>query len=452
MEDCSVQRRDQALKIWQAGVDAVRPGVLLPNAIANSKYGLANAVRNARRILVLGAGKAGAAMAEGLINALPDCRDRLHGVINVPNETVRTLQADIRLHGARPAASNQPTQAGVVGAKQMLELARSATSQDVGIVLLSGGGSALLPAPCAGITLEQKQRVTLLLHACGASINEMNAVRKHLSAIKGGRLAQAFHGETLFSLILSDVIGDPLDVIASGPTVADPTTFADALDILHKFKLVGPSGAPAEVVRYLEDGAAGKHDETLEHTPVNVHNLVIGNNQLAIEAAAARASELGFRVHQLGSEINGDTGQAALEHTVLISKLLEETAQENKPICLISGGETTVNLGARHGRGGRNQEFALSLLIHLDPQFLSRVTAIAAGTDGEDGPTDAAGAFADLTAWKRGQSKILSAEDALACHDAYSFFEQTQSLLKTGLTQTNVMDLRVMLLFASPCE
>jgi hydroxypyruvate reductase/glycerate 2-kinase len=311
----------------------------------------------------------------------------------------------------------------------------------------------LLPAPCEGITLEQKQRVTLLLHACGASINEMNTVRKHLSAIKGGRLAQAFRGRALYSLILSDVMGDPLDVIASGPTVADPTTFAEALQVLRKFNLpVADSGdatgrVPAEVVRYLEAGVRGQHEETLKQTPANVHNLVVGNNQVAVEAAVRRANELGFQVRSLGSNVGGDTRQAARDHAEIISGLLEDAARMSQPICLISGGETTVDLGNRHGKGGRNQEFALSLLLHLGPTILSRVTALAAGTDGEDGPTDAAGAIADLQAWQRG----TGATEALAGHDAYQFFALTDGLVKTGLTQTNVMDLRVVLVFAETC-
>jgi glycerate 2-kinase len=457
MDDCFARRRAQALSIWQAGVDAVRPERLMPRAIADASLGLARAVGQARRVLVLGAGKAGAAMAQALIKALPDCHDKLHGVINVPNETVRPLEADIELHGARPAASNHPTAEGVAGAERMLDLARSAASDDVGLVLLSGGGSALLPAPCRGITLEQKQQVTLLLHACGASINEMNTVRKHLSAIKGGRLAQAFQGRALYSLILSDVMGDPLDVIASGPTVADPTTFAEALQVLRKFNLLGgdsaagPGQVPAEVTRYLEAGASGHHEETPKQTPANVHNVIIGNNQLAVEAAARRAMELGFQVRSLGSNIGGDTGRAALDHAEIIAKLLTDAARSTQPICLISGGETTVSLGDRHGKGGRNQEFALSLLLHLGPLVLSRVTAIAAGTDGEDGPTDAAGAIADLPVWERGQNATPNANEALAGHNAYAFFDQADGLVKTGLTQTNVMDLRVVLVYGEGC-
>src|SRR6516164_10660146 len=201
--------RADARSIWQAAVEAVRLGPLVRQALADPQ--VAQALQAAPRILVLGAGKAGAAMAAAVEEAIPDLLDRIEGIVNVPAELVRPLRK-IRLHAARPAGSNQPTAEGVIGAEEMLRLARSAGPDDVGLCLLSGGGSALLPAPAQGITLADKQAVTKLLHACGATINQMNAVRKHLSAIKGGRLAEAFRGKALYSLIISDVIGDPLTV------------------------------------------------------------------------------------------------------------------------------------------------------------------------------------------------------------------------------------------------
>ncbi len=392
-------------------------------------------------------------MSAALAASLAESRKPIIGLVNVPNETVCPLPVNIELHGARPTASNQPTEAGVAGARRILEIVGSAGPSDVCICLLSGGGSALLPAPCPGITLEQKQRVTLLLHACGASIGEMNAVRKHLSAIKGGRLAEAFKGSALFSLILSDVIGDPFDVIASGPTVADPTTFADALAVLRKYGLLeGSAGdrsgrVPTEVVRYLENGIAGVHPETPKQTPANVRNLIIGNNQLALETAARKAEHLGFHSHSLGSAIDGDTAAAVMVHVEAIIDLMDKLNGDHRPICLLSGGETTVNLGASHGKGGRNQEFALALLLKLPAALLSRITILAGGTDGEDGPTDAAGAIVDLDTWARAGDGSVQALQALEAHDAYPFLDRTASLLRTGLTQTNVMDLRVILLF-----
>src|SRR5947209_4997797 len=228
--------RQHARAIWHAAVDAVRPEPLVRRALTDNALGIGQAVRAAPRILVLGAGKAGAAMAAAVEEALADVLDHVDGIVNVPAESVRPLRK-IRLHAARPAGSNQPTAEGVVGAEEMLRLARSAGPDDVALCLLSGGGSALLPAPAEGVTLADKQAVTQLLHACGATINQMNAVRKHLSAIKGGRLAEAFGGKALWSLIISDVIGDQLDVIASGPTIPDPTVASGILEMLDELRI-----------------------------------------------------------------------------------------------------------------------------------------------------------------------------------------------------------------------
>src|SRR5438128_5123547 len=290
----SSQLRQHAVAIWQAAVDAVRPRDLVQKFLDDPGIPIREAAKRAQRILVVGAGKAGAAMSESLESALPDCIPRMEGIVNVPSECVRPLRA-IRLHAARPAGTNQPTADGVTGARQILDLFASAGPDDLGICLLSGGGSALLPAPVEPVSLADKQKVTQLLHECGATINEMNAVRKHLSRIKGGRLAQAFKGRALFSLIISDVIGDPLDVIASGPTAPDPTTFNDALAVLEKYGLFrsapadgNASAVPRSVRRHLEEGAAGRKPETLKALPANVQNYVIGNNTKALAAAQAK--------------------------------------------------------------------------------------------------------------------------------------------------------------------
>jgi hydroxypyruvate reductase/glycerate 2-kinase len=352
----------------------------------------------------------------------------------------------IRLHGARPAGSNQPTAEGVAGVGAMLDLVASAGPHDVGLCLLSGGGSALLPAPVEGVTLQDKQHVTTLLHACGATINEMNCVRKHLSAIKGGRLAQAFGARPLFSLIISDVIGDPLDVIASGPTAADPTTFADALAVLGRYAL--RERVPAAVVTHLERGRDGLIGETLKTLPPSVHNMILGNNHRALAAARQRAEALGYTVLNLGSFIEGETRQAAIVLAGIVRSIRADGQPMRPPMCLLSGGETTVTLTPQHGRGGRNQEFVLAAALHLGAAGLHRVVVLSGGTDGEDGPTDAAGALADEGTLRRASQAGLDPADYLARHDAYSFFEATGDLLKTGLTQTNVMDVRVLLIGA----
>jgi glycerate 2-kinase len=427
--------RDHARRIWHAAVTSARPEPLVRRALADR----ADVLKSAPRILVLGAGKAGAAMADAVEAVLGD---RVTGIVNVPADALPSKLASrrITLNPARPAATNFPTAEGVVGSQEMLRLARTAGPDDIALCLLSGGGSALLPAPAEGVSLDDKFAVTKLLHHCGATINEMNAVRKHLSAIKGGRLAQAFGGKALYSLIISDVIGDPLDVIASGPTAPDPTTFADALAVLDRYQLRGQ--VPAPVLTHLQDGAAGKHAETPKSLPANVHNLILGSNVNALADAQACAEALGYRVLNLGSYIEGETRHVAVMHAGIVRSIVEKRVPIAPPACILSGGETTVTLSARPGKGGRNQEFVLAALLKLGP--LPGVVVLSGGSDGEDGPTDAAGASGDASTFQR--SAGLDAADFLRRNDAYHFFQATGDLFITGLTQTNVMDVRVLLI------
>jgi glycerate 2-kinase len=438
--------RQHARAIWQAAVDAARPEDLIRAALSDQALPLLQIVARAPRILIVGAGKAGAAMSAALEEVLARDLDRMEGLVNVPADAVRPLRA-IRLHPARPAGTNQPTSEGVAGACQMLDLLASADPDDVAVCLISGGGSALLPAPVEPVTLEDKQQITRTLHACGATINEMNAVRKHLSRIKGGWLAKAFRGSALFSLIISDVVGDPLDVIASGPTVADPTTFADALAVLQKYGLSSHDGSrvPASVSSYLEEGAAGRKPETPKALPANVHNHVIGNNTIALSAAQLKANDLGYRVLNLGAYIEGETREVAKALAGIVRSVRTNGQPLPPPLCILSGGETTVTLAEHHGLGGRNQEFVLAVGTKLGPAGLRNVVLLSGGTDGEDGPTDAAGAIADEATFQAAQSKDLFPAAFLARNDAYHFFEATGDLLRTGLTQTNVMDVRVIL-------
>jgi hydroxypyruvate reductase/glycerate 2-kinase len=429
-----------ARAIWDAAVAAVRPGELLPSHIRDNDS-LQRSIRSAKRILVVGAGKAGAAMSAALEDALGDQLDKVTGVVNVPADAARPLKR-IVLHAARPAGSNHPTADGVVGAEKMLALLRSAGPQDVAICLLSGGGSALLPAP-DGVSLEDKQAVTKLMHACGATIHEMNAVRKHLSRIKGGRLAQAFAGRELFSLMISDVVGDPLDVIASGPTAADPSTFADALAVLDRYSI--RSQSPASVVARLESGVRGELPETLKALPANVHNSVIGNNALALAAATAKAKSLGYRVLNLGSFVEGETRAVATAIAGVVRSIQVDGLPVGPPVCILVGGETTVTLGPDAGKGGRNQEFVLAMLAKLGEDAMNGVVALSGGTDGEDGPTDAAGAIADEQTWPSIRRQGLNVVRHLDCHNAYPLFDALHALIRTGLTDTNVMDVRVVL-------
>jgi glycerate 2-kinase len=433
--------RQHALQIWQAAVDAARPQDLLRSTFTHGP--VASALTNARRIIVVGAGKAGAAMAEGVEAAVPQLLDRITGLVNVPADSVRPLQA-IRLHAARPAANNHPTAAGVAGAEQILRLIHEAEPDDVALCLISGGGSALLPAPVEGVTLDDKQRLTKLLHACGATINEMNAVRKHLSRIKGGRLAEAFRGRELFSLILSDVIGDPLDVIGSGPTAADPTTFADALAVLQRYRLTEQT--PAAILAHLQHGVAGQIGETPKQLLANIHNLILANNARSLAAAQRTAEQLGYRVLNLGSFLEGETRQLATALAGIVRSIQHNGLPLRPPVCLLSGGETTVTLCQNYGLGGRNVEFVLAAVHKLGMQGLHDIIVLSGGTDGEDGPTDAAGAMADEQTLHRAAQLRVDPAAYLDRNDAYHFFTATGDLLKTGLTQTNVMDVRVILI------
>ncbi len=436
------QLRTHARAIWDAAVAAVRPQELIRAAFESPESALARAVQAARLVIVVGGGKAGAAMSAGLEGALADRLDRVTGVVNVPAEAVQPLQA-IRLHAARPAGSNEPTAAGVEGTRQILELAAAAGPDDVVICLLSGGGSAILPAPAEGISLEDKQAVTRLLSAAGATIVELNAVRKHLSRFKGGGLVRACAAGQLFSLIISDVVGDPLDVIASGPTAPDPTTYADALAVLQRHALL--DRVPPAVRRHLERGAAGELPETLKQLPPNVHNLVLGNNARALAAALARAEELGYRVLTLGAYVEGETQPVATAIAGVLRSIVADHQPLAPPACVLVGGETTVTLTPGHGRGGRNTEFVLAALSVLSRAGLDHWAVLSGGTDGEDGPTDAAGAVADASTAARARALGLDPGAFLARHDAYSFFDATGDLIRTGLTHTNVMDVRVLL-------
>ena len=429
-----------ALAIWHAAVDAVRPELLLPQHIADNRA-LKKAFAAAKHILVVGAGKAGAAMSAALEGTLGEHLHKVTGLVNVPADAVRPLQR-IRLHAARPPASNFPTVEGVAGAEAMLALLNDATPDDVALCLISGGGSALLPAP-DGVSLEHKQAVTKVLHSCGATIQDMNAVRKHLSRIKGGRLAQAFRGRELFSLIISDVVGDPLDAIASGPTAADPSTFADALSVLERFEL--RKKAPASVISHLERGAKGEIPETLKVLPGNVHNLLLANNATALRAATAKADTLGYRVLNLGSFIEGETREVATAIAGLVRSIQVDRLPAASPVCVLIGGETTVALGNDSGKGGRNQEFVLAMLHKLGEVGMRNLAILSGGTDGEDGPTDAAGAVADERTLPAMRHTGMHIGSHLDRHDAYPILNAVGSLIRTGLTNTNVMDVRVIL-------
>lgn len=441
--------REHLMSIWTAGVDAVRAPQLMRNAVQCDPQRLrvcddSLPWTELERVVVVGAGKAGAGMAGALEEILgPEFVDtRVTGWVNVPADCVRSLRR-ITLHPGRPAGVNEPTLEGLQGSQQILNLVGTLRPRDLCLVLLSGGGSALLPAPIDGITLADKQAVTRFLMSAGATINELNAVRKRLSRIKGGGLARAGSQGRMITLIISDVVGDPLDVIASGPTTPDATTPQEALQILQKFHAAPPQ-VPQSVFDVLQTAS---HTWVPPVLPAGLRNVVIGNNAVAIEAAGKKAVDLGYEVLSLGSENQGEAaavGRELAEMCVTHQAALDR----RRPICMLSGGEPVVHLAAadRRGKGGRNQQLVLSALATLWNADLSGIGLLSGGTDGEDGPTDAAGAYLDETVQVAAKSAGRDPGPYLDRCDAYHFFEPIGGLIKTGPTHTNVMDLRVALI------
>ena len=431
--------REHAEAVWRAGVAAVDSERLVFESVRCDGSSLTLAcvelgLPEGGRVAVVGAGKAGAGMAAGFERALPSLLDRMVGWVNVPADCVRQLSA-IHLHAARPAGVNEPTEAGVEGTRQILSILDSLTEDDVCVVLISGGGSALLPAPRAGISLADKSAVTRLLMSGGATIDELNCVRRHLSDVKGGRLVRHTRAKRVVSLIISDVVGDPVEVIASGPTVPDSTTAADAFRVLEPFGDRVPPNVMS-VLRKSEPQVAPDFD--------CVSNCVIGNNETALAACEAKALELGYSVIKLGSDVIGVAREVGRD--LVARARAARDANPTQPVCILSGGEPIVQLAPKdlRGKGGRNQEVALSAGCEMwaDP---AGICVLSGGTDGEDGPTDAAGGVVDGGTVRLANELGLDPRGFLDRNDAYPFLEATGSLLKTGPTHTNVMDLHVAL-------
>lgn len=439
---------DLAKSIWRAGVDAVASERLVESALSIAGNHLTVCDRRFEidrlgRIIVVGGGKAGAGMATALESRLTDdLLSRTTGWVNVPEDCVRTLRK-ITLHGARPASVNEPAQAGVDGAERILELVRNLNSDDLCLVLLSGGGSALLPAPIEGVSLHDKQTVTRQLMHNGATIHELNCVRKQLSRIKGGGLARAAQCGTVMTLIISDVAGDPLDVIASGPTVEDSGTASEAISILQRL-IPDPTEIPDSVWSALRRKASRRDQPTPIDTE-RIQNRILGNNRLAVDAAAARARELGFQV-----DTESETGGIAADfgRQLAVKCLSGRDSGQRQKRCVISGGEPTVKLTAtdQQRQGGRNQELVLAAIDQMGDDDGHGIVLLSGGTDGEDGPTDAAGAWLDRNVLTEMRRRNLDPGSFLAINNSYPFFEQTGGLLITGPTHTNVMDLRVALI------
>jgi glycerate 2-kinase len=416
-------RRD-ALAIFRASLKAADPRATVEAQMRRRKFD------RYRKVWVVGAGKATATMALGVERVLGRRIDG--GLINVKDGHTSRLKRIEQNECGHPV----PDERGVKGTERILEIARAAGREDLVICLISGGGSALTPQPAPPVTLEEKQAVTKLLLACGANIHELNAVRKHLSAFKGGQLARACAPAQVLTLILSDVIGDPLDVIGSGPTAPDTSTFGDACAVMDKYELWPKlPKAASDRLHTSADETPKPGDPLFER----VENLIVGSNRLAVDAAVVKAKSLGYRPMVLSTTIEGETRDVARMHAAILREIREHRRPLKPPACVISGGETTVTLKG-DGLGGRNQEFALQCAIDL--ASMPDVLAFSAGTDGTDGPTDAAGAQADGRTVERSAIDPLA---ALARNDSYHFFEPLGDLIKTGPTGTNVMDVRLLL-------
>jgi hydroxypyruvate reductase len=447
------QLRADALAIWQAGVEAVRSDRLVKETVQVDGDSLLIGdetidLSKIGRISVVGAGKAGAGMAAGLEEALgPNILTgkQVRGWMNVPADCVRELP-NIYLHAARPAGLNEPTEAGILGAEKILEIVSSLGPNDICFCLISGGGSALLPAPLPGISLAEKQTITRLLSASGANIEELNTVRKQLSQIKGGRLAKLCRAGRLITLIISDVLGDPLEVIASGPTVPDSHTAADALAIMERYLGLDESLAPG-AFKHLRSAVSPPTTASTESKPLcRVTNLVIGNNAVAVDAAGVEAEKRGYsHAMHAATRLEGAAEDIGRDLAAMTLRMMSEPG----PDCLITGGEPTVKLAPLEirGTGGRNQQLVLAALTELQNSAFriqnSGFALLSGGTDGEDGPTDAAGAVIDAEFLSRVAASGLDPADFLRRTDAYTFFDRVNGLIKTGPTHTNVCDVRV---------
>jgi glycerate 2-kinase len=431
-------------RILAAAIAAVEPGAAVHRFLRREGETLvagdvAYDLRAFDRVWIIGAGKAGAPMA---VAAAGIVGERLTGGIVIVKEGhltadhVAALQPQVEL---LEAGHPLPDARGVAAGERIATLLTQLGERDLVLALISGGGSALLTRPAPGISLDDMQKLTGVLLACGASINEINTLRRHLDTLKGGGLARLAAPATVITLVLSDVVGDPLDVIASGPTVADPTTFANALNVLERYNVLDQT--PVAIRRRLESGVRGEIAETPkpgDPALARVGNLIIGSNRLAAEAALAAAQREGFNALILTTFLQGEARVVGRVLAAIAREIADNNRPIGRPACVIAGGETTVTLRG-DGRGGRNQELALAAVADLAAAPGALLVALA--TDGGDGPTDAAGAVVSATTYQRARDLGLDVAAALARNDSYPFFDALGDLLRPGSTHTNVNDL-----------
>ncbi len=438
-----INPRESLLEIFMSSLKAVSPGSALLNNIKLE----GNTIRAGNRtfdipeqgLYVTGGGKGAAPMALALENMLGD--KIREGVIVVKYGHELDLDKIKVMQAAHPT----PDEAGVKGACACLDLVKKCGKDDLLICLITGGASALLPAPAEPLSLEDLQKVTSELLASGADIEEINTIRKHLSSLNGGRLALTANGAQILTLIISDVPGDNPASIASGPTSPDDTSYADCLEIIEKYQL--EDKFPQKVMEILRAGLQGKIAETPRaDNPVfeKTENIIIASNRQALEAAAKKSGELGFETRILSEPMTGEAADCAKNLIEQALKIQKKLSPGSKPVCLIAGGETTVTLSGS-GKGGRNQEMALAASIVLEGK--EGINCLFAGTDGTDGPTDSAGGFANGESVSKmgGREK---AEIFLREHDSYEALKLAGTHLMTGPTRTNVMDIAIVLIEA----
>lgn len=452
--DLTSARRRAIDAVQKAALAAVEPGQAIHRhlhregdnlIVADRRYDLTHF----DHVFIAGGGKAAAPMVMALANVIGDSYEnppgRLAGGIAVTKYGHSSSDASLSSVELLEAGHPVPDQAGVAGARRLADLVTNVGPRDLVLCPISGGGSALLSLPAPGIALADLQALTDQLLRSGATINELNTVRKHLSQIKGGGLARMAAPATVVSLILSDVVGDPLDVIASGPTAPDPTTYADAWAVLELYQLI--ASAPEPVLARLRAGLAGEVAETPKpDDPLfeRVQNVIVGSNRLAAEAALVKAQELGFNTLLLSTFVEGEAREVARVAAALAKEMLHHGRPVARPACLVWGGETTVTVRG-DGSGGRNQELALAAAMALDGW--PDVALVALATDGTDGPTDAAGAVITGETIARARQHGFDANDYLARNDSYHFFQHLNDLIITGPTQTNVNDLLFLFVF-----
>lgn len=436
--------REMAIDIFRSALRAVDPyesvKVQMPQVLS------AYRTLELEKIFLASFGKAAVPMAKAALDYIPPGIP-VNGVVITKYDHV----GDERLPefiSVYEAGHPLPDKEGHAATRKMLKMLEGVDDKTFILFLVSGGASALLVAPWGNLTLDDKQKITDLLLKAGASIEELNTIRKHLSRVKGGRLAQLAYPAKVFSLILSDVIGDRLDVIGSGPTSPDSSSFNDALQVVKKYRLTGK--IPPVVMEILEKGIAGEIPETPKQNDLlfnNVENIIVGSNKKATEAAKTRAQALGFETKIVSSEVQGEARVVARDFAKMAletRKTLPTTGTYGQ--CLIFGGETTVTVKG-DGLGGRNTEFALAFAMEVEGA--DGITLLSAGTDGTDGPTDAAGAIVDGKTTEKARLKGLEPLSYLDRNDSYRFFSQTGELFITGPTGTNVMDIQVILLESS---